>query len=142
MKILKILFAIGLAVVALTIFGKIRQNLARGSASSAGGSELSAAGFFLLKRDGAEDRNVTIVSPPNCPSDEAVRARALAESLRAAGIPCQVQPGIEATFTDPADAERVNRHMANVGAPLVVVRGWAKGNPSTADVIAQYRAPR
>jgi hypothetical protein len=30
--------------------------------------------------------------------------------------------------------------MANVANPLVLVRGWARGNPTALDVIAQYRS--
>jgi hypothetical protein len=30
--------------------------------------------------------------------------------------------------------------MSGAQNPLVLVRGWAKGNPSLQDVLAQYRA--
>jgi hypothetical protein len=43
-------------------------------------------------------------------------------------------------FTDPDDAARVQKYMANVANPLVLVRGRAKGNPTFDDVIAEYRA--
>lgn len=145
MNILKMIGAVILAIVALTIFGKIRQKVvenapAGGSAAAAKDPGLSPTGFFLLSRDDAKNSRVAIMSPPNCPSDEAARARALQASLQSAGIPCELKQEIGFEFHDPDDVARVNKYMANVANPLVLVRGWAKGNPSASDVIAQYRA--
>lgn len=147
MMLLKIILGIFVAIVALTVFGKIQQKLGSGggsSPSSTAGSVkdpgLSAAGFFLLSRDEAKNPRVTIMSAPNCPSHEAQRAQALASALTSAGIPCELKQGIEFQFTDPADVDRVNKYMANAANPLVLVRGWAKGSPTTDDVIAQYRS--
>src|SRR3954466_15851853 len=129
MKILKALFAVVLAIVALTIFGKVRQKMAANSpeksTASAKDPGLSAAGFFLLPREEGKNQRVTIMSPPNCPSEEAQRAQALASSLHSAGIPCELKQEIGFDFHDPADVERVNRYMANIANPLVLVRGWA-----------------
>ncbi|HWA26823.1 MAG TPA: hypothetical protein VG734_14285 [Lacunisphaera sp.] len=144
MNLLKIIFAVFMAIAVLTVFGKIRQKFAdSGSAptcSAKAGKELSPAGFFLLSRDDAKNPRVTIMSPPNCPSHEAQRARVLESALTSAGIPCEMKSEIAFTFTDPAEADRVNQFMSNVANPLVLVRGWAKGNPMTEDVIAQYRS--
>lgn len=144
MMILKTLLFIVIAVAALTIFGKIRQQAAAsGPAKSAASSKdpgLSPNGFFLLTRDDAKNPRVTIMSPPNCPSHEAAMARSLQASLSNAGIPAELKDSIEFQFTDPADAERVNKYMANVANPLVLVRGWAKGAPTAQDVIAQYNS--
>jgi ABC-type transport system substrate-binding protein len=146
MTILKILFAVILGIVALTIFGKVRQKVvanAPAKTAKAGNAKdpgLSAAGFFLLSRDDANNPRVTIMSAPNCPSHEAQMAEALASGLNSAGIPCELKQGIEFQFTDPADVARVNKYMASVANPLVLVRGWAKGAPSAQDVIAQYRS--
>lgn len=132
------------AVAALTIIGKVRQRSAAGggggSATAKADDKLSEAGFFLLSRDDAKNPNVTVMMAPNCPSDEAQRAQALVASLHSAGIPAVTKQGIEFTFTDPKDVERVNKYMNNVANPLVLVRGWAKGNPTADQVIAQYRA--
>ncbi|MBL9219289.1 MAG: hypothetical protein JNG82_12410 [Opitutaceae bacterium] len=146
MSILKIILALMLGVVALTIVGKVRQKIAAQApvGAKAGGNAkdpgLSAAGFFLLSRDDAKNPRVTIMSAPNCPSHESQMAQALAASLGAAGIPCELKQGIEFQFTDPAEVERVNKYMANVANPLVLVRGWAKGAPTAQDVIAQYNS--
>jgi hypothetical protein len=144
MMILKTLMFIVVAVVALTIFGKVRQRVAANSPASATASAkdpgLSPHGFFLLSRDDAKNPRVTIMAPPNCPSHEAAMARSLQSSLVSAGIPAELKDSIEFQFTDPADAERVNKYMAGVANPLVLVRGWAKGAPTTQDVIAQYRS--
>ena len=142
MMILKTLLAVVLAIVALTIFGQIRQKIAARAPTTAAGARdpgLSPAGFFLLKREEAKNPRVTIMSPPNCPSQEAQLARSLEASLQAAGIPCELKQEIAFEFHDPDDVARVNRYMAGVANPLVLVRGWAKGNPSAQDVIAQYR---
>jgi hypothetical protein len=146
MMLLKIIMAVVMAIAALTIVGKVRQKMAANApaAAKAGGNAkdpgLSPAGFFLLSRDDAKNPRVTIMSAPNCPSHETQMAEALASSLNAAGIPCELKQGIEFQFTDPADVERVNKYMANVANPLVLVRGWAKGAPTAQDVIAQYQS--
>jgi hypothetical protein len=142
MMILKMLFAIIVAIVAFTVIGKVRQRASANAPATASAKDpgLSAAGFFLLSRDDAKNPRVTIMSPPNCPSHEAAMAQALQASLLNAGIPCELKQGIEFQFTDPADVERVNKYMANVANPLVLVRGWAKGAPTAQDVIAQYNA--
>jgi hypothetical protein len=139
-----VIFAV-VAVAVLTIAGKVRQASARngGAAASAEeqtGDKLSAAGFFLLSRDDAKNPNVVIMSPPNCPSHEAQRARALGDSLAQAGIPHEMRSGIQFQFNNPDDVARVNKYMTDVANPLVLVRGWARGNPSLDQVIAQYRA--
>lgn len=145
------IFAV-VAVMVLTIFGKVRQRAAAvggagaenktAGARSSADDQLSAAGFFLLSRDDAKNPNVVIMSPPNCPSDEAARARMLADSLAQAGIPHEMRQDIGFTFHDPDDVARVNQHMSNLANPLVLVRGWGKGNPTAQDIIAQYRNGR
>jgi hypothetical protein len=142
---LAVLACVGIA--ALTIAGKVSQHSgAKGGGVAAGPSaaddKLSDAGFFLLSRDDAKNPNVIIMSPPNCPSYEAQRARELADGLRDAGIPSELKQGIEFQFHDPDDVARVNKHMNNLPNPLVLVRGWAKGSPTLQDVIAQYRDGR
>jgi len=151
MKLLKIIFFIFAAIALLTVIGKIRQKVGgsggnpakSGTSASAADAKdpgLSAAGFFLLSRAEASNPRVVIMSPPNCPSDEAARAQALASSLQSAGIPCELKQEIGGTFSDPDDVARFNKYMANVRTPLVMVRGWAKGSPTAEDVIAQYRS--
>jgi hypothetical protein len=147
MTLLKILLAVIVGIVAFTLFGKIRQKVAANApvkaaaaAASAKDPSLSPAGFFLLTRAEAANPRVTIMSPPNCPSDEAARAEALAASLASAGIPTELKQEIGGSFDSPDDVARFNKYMTNVANPLVLVRGWAKGNPSAEDVIAQYRA--
>lgn len=47
-----------------------------------------------------------------------------------------------ASFTDEAEAERVNCHMSTAEVPIVIVRGWAKGSPTLDQVIAEYKSGR
>jgi len=137
----KLALGVVVAVVALTVVGKIRQAQSNSptAQAAAAGEQLSPAGFFLLDRAAAGNTSVTVMVAPNCPRDEAVRGRALHAALQQAGIPCRMSSELQVSFTDPADAERVQKLMNNVANPLVLVRGWAKGNPSLQDVIAQYR---
>jgi hypothetical protein len=149
MNLLKMLsklavFAV-VAVAALTIVGKVHQRAAAngpagGASPAAAEDKLSDAGFFLLSRDEAKNSQVTIMSVPNCPSVEAERARVLGSALHSAGIPCEMKSDITFTFTNPEDTARVNRRMENIANPLVLVRGWARGNPTLDQVIAEYRA--
>ena len=60
--------------------------------------------------------------------------------VQSAGIPCELKSEIGFSFDNPDDVARVNKYMANIANPLVLVRGWARGNPSADQVIAQYRA--
>lgn len=143
MNLLKILFKLAVfavvAVAALTIVGKVRQRSAAGNSSRAAADKPSDAGFILLRPEDAKNPRVAIMSPPNCPSDAAQRARALDSALNSAGIPCEIKSGISFSFDNPDDAARVQKFMANVADPLVLVRGWAKGNPTVDQVIAEYR---
>lgn len=132
------------AVAALTIVGKVRQSSATNAAvAKAPDTTASEAGFVMLKPDEATNGSVIIMSAPNCPREEAVRARALAASLQAAGIPNEVRSEIGFEFNDEKEAARIQKFMGEVTNPLVLVRGRAKGNPTLEAVIAEYRlAPR
>jgi len=151
MKILKILAYVVAALVGLTIFGKVRQKMALNApAKTAAKAEaetknpkdpgLSPAGFFLLSRDDAANPRVTIITDPNCPSHEAMRARELEASLQAAGIPTETKQGIGFQFTDPDDMARVQKYASVITNPLVLVRGWAKCNPLPQEIIDQYHS--
>lgn len=140
MGILKVLLFLVAAFGVFTVYAKYRQSHPAPAGAAARNPGMSAQGFVLLKREEAGNPRVTIMSPPNCPSHEARRARDLEAALQSAGVPCEVKDSIEFTITDPADAQRVQGFMSNVANPLVLVRGWAKGNPSAEDIIAQYRA--
>ena len=126
------------AVAALTIVGKVRQ----ASAANAGKSPdaASEAGFVMLKPEEATNGAVVIMSAPNCPREEAVRARALAASLQEAGIPNEIRSEISFQITDEKEAARIQKFMGNVSNPFVLVRGRAKGNPTLEAVIAEYRS--
>jgi sulfite reductase alpha subunit-like flavoprotein len=141
MGLLKLLGKLAVAVVVgmavLTIVGKVRQAQAKAAPPAANASE---AGFVMLKPEEAKNSSVVIMSAPNCPRQEAVRARELAASLQAAGIPHRVESRIDFSFTDMKEAERVQKFMASVENPLVLVRGRGKGNPTLEAVIAEYRS--
>jgi len=131
------------AVAALTIVGKVRQASAGNAAAKTSEAAASEAGFVMLKPEEATNRSVVIMAAPNCPREEAVRARALAASLQAAGIPNEIRSEISFQITDEKEAARIQKFMGEVTNPLVLVRGRAKGNPTLDAVIAEYRsAPR
>lgn len=126
------------AVAALTIVGKVRQASAANTGKSPDAS--SEAGFVLLQPGEANNGSVVIMSPPNCPSQEAQRARALADALASAGIPHEIRSEISFEITDEKEAARIQKFMGNVSNPLVLVRGRGKGNPTLDAVIAEYRS--
>ncbi len=144
MKLLALLGKLALTAVVvaagLAIYGKVRQQQAPVPGAAAKGDTLSAAGFFLLDREAAKSPRVTVMVAPGCPRDEAQRGRALHAALQQAGIPADMSSQLQVSFTDPVEAERVQKFMGNAGNPLVIVRGWAKGNPSLQDVLAEYNA--
>jgi hypothetical protein len=145
MKLLKLIAFVFVAIVALTVFGKVKQKLAAKNpqVAQAGNPKdpgLSPQGFFLMTRAEEKKRTVTVFSAPGCPSSEAQRARDLMASIQAAGIPCEEKQGIELTFTDPDDTARMQKYGSTIENPLVMVRGWGKGNPSAEQVIAEYRS--
>jgi len=126
------------AVAALTIVGKVRQASASHSAPAA--DQASEAGFVMLKPEEAGSKTVVIMSAPNCPREEAVRARDLAAKLQSAGIPNELRSEISFSFTDEKEAARIQKFMGEVTNPLVLVRGRGKGNPTLEAVIAEYRS--
>ncbi len=151
MKLLKLIAFVAVAIVALTVFGKVRQRMGTttaandqkaAAAKNAKDPGLSPQGFFLMTRDEENKKAVTVMVVPNCPSFESQRARELAAGIRAAGIPVEEQQGITLNFTDPDDTARVQKYASTVENPLVMVHGWGKGNPTVAQVIAEYRGKK
>ncbi|MGH8158919.1 MAG: hypothetical protein ACREPQ_12425 [Rhodanobacter sp.] len=101
-------------------------------------------GFVSMQRPmGARTDAVLIFAPPNCPSETAQRARALARGLEELSIPHVRLDG--ASFDiDGSDQEvmtRFKRVMEGNGPP-VFVRNKAKANPSLDEVVAEYNARR
>lgn len=96
--------------------------------------------------DAASSGAVYIMTPPNCPSDKAQRARDLARQLDARGIPYTTGSSYQGRITDP-DQESVaamERGLAVVdeGPPAVFVNGYGKSDPTTSDVIQVYKRTR
>lgn len=140
MVILKVILFLAASFGVFTLYAMYRQAhpASASAAATVKSPGMSPHGFILLNRDEADNPRVTIMAPANCPKPEAQRARDLEAALQAAGVPCEVKDNLEISFDDPAEAERVQKFMSNVSNPLVLVRGWAKGNPMTEDIIAQY----
>lgn len=141
MAILKALLVLVAAFGVFTLYAKYRQAHPAPASSDAPASDTSPAGFVLIKREDARNPTVTVMVAPGCPRDEAVRGRELHAALQQAGIPCAMSNTLQISFNDPAEAGRVQQFISGARNPLVLVRGWAKGNPSLEDVIAQYRTP-
>ena len=96
--------------------------------------------------DGTPPHTVLILAPPNCPSDEAQRAKALAQHLAQQGIPVTEGSSISFEIVNPTAEQRagVERAVAvfNRGAPAVFVNGMAMSNPTAAQAVAEYRRTR
>ncbi|WP_438479857.1 hypothetical protein [Oleiharenicola lentus] len=137
MTILKFFLFIAVAFGVFTLYAKYRQT--HPSAEKSATVNLSPAGFFLINTNDAQNQRVLVAAPPNCPSAEAARARALVTSLNASGIPAEITSGFSISASSLAESNRINGLVKAAPGPIVLVRGWAKGNPSVQDVIAQYR---
>ena len=92
--------------------------------------------------DGAEQGTVLILAPRNCPSAQARRADALAGELTRAGIPnrrtatyfiARASRGDQAEIARALDLMRLDR------APVVMIDDRAKANPTTEEVVAEFR---
>ena len=93
--------------------------------------------------DGMARDAVVILAPPNCPSDEAQRAEAIARYLGEQGIPVSRSSSMSFAITNPTDDQQagVERAVAvfNGGAPAVFINGMAMSNPTPAQAAAEYR---
>jgi hypothetical protein len=107
----------------------------------------SPNGFVGVEMPEGSARNtVLILTPPNCPSDEAERAEALAYELTQNGIPVVKSGSMSFAIQNPTSGQQagVKRAVAvfNEGAPAVFVNGMAMSNPTAAQAIAEYRRAR
>jgi hypothetical protein len=90
--------------------------------------------------DGVPRDTVLILAPINCPSDAAKRAETLAARLTAMGIPNVRRSNY--TITNPTPAEQPGiQHAFSLSdqAPVVMLNGRGKGNPSVEEVATEYR---
>ena len=95
---------------------------------------------------GAPAHTVLVLSPPNCPSEEAKRAEALVRALTDQGVPVKQDSAMSFEITNPTDEQEagVERAVAvfNRGAPAVFINGMGMSNPTAAQTIAEYRKTR
>lgn len=89
--------------------------------------------------DGMSSRGVVVFAPDNCPQDAGQRAQALADYLRAQGVPHT--RATRAEYNNLSSAEEASKVMAvmNGAIPIVYVNGRARANPSPQDVVAEFR---
>ena len=116
------------------------------SADSIGASP-GPNGFVSVEMPGGAAKNtVLILAPPNCPSDEAKRAAALADELIRNGIPVATDSSMSFDIANPTAEQEagVTRAVAvfNEGAPAVFVNGMGMSNPTASQTIAEYRRTR
>lgn len=108
---------------------------------------VSQNGFVPVQMpDGAPERAVLVLAPPDCPSAEAQRAEALIRDLSQQGIPVTRGSAMSFNLVDPTAEQRrgVERAVAvfNRGAPAVFIDGMAMSNPTASQAIAQYRSTK
>jgi hypothetical protein len=114
------------------------HHLSRATAAMADGN-----GFIPAEMpDGAARDSVLVLAPVNCPHEGARRADALAERLHELGIPVVRTNNYSIARVTPDNAPSVNRAIevlkTNV-VPVVFVYGRAKANPTSDEVVAEYR---
>lgn len=100
-------------------------------------------GFIpALMLDGAEPDTVYIMTPKNCPSDAARRARRLAEQLDERGIPNVRRDHFRAAVNNPTDEEmKLLDHTTAIidgEIPAVFVNDMGSVNPSAQEVISEF----
>jgi hypothetical protein len=102
------------------------------------------SGFVeVLMPNGAQPDTVLILAARNCPSAAARRADDLARQLTAMGVPNVRSDQVSFTFDrrNQDQIDRLNRG-AVVGKgeiPAVFINGMGKANPTTDEVVAEYR---
>lgn len=100
-------------------------------------------GFVAVTMPSAARRNsIYIMTPPNCPSAEAERARQLAAGLEARNIPHKSGSSYRASapVSDSRGGDGIDRALAvlDQGPPTVFINGFAKSDPELEAVIAIY----
>lgn len=114
------------------------HDLSRATAAMADGN-----GFVPAQMpDGAAPDSVLILAPVNCPHEGARRADALAQRLQQLGIPAVRSNHYSVARITPDNAPSVNRAVEVLRTemvPVVFVNGRAKANPTSDEVVAEYR---
>lgn len=92
--------------------------------------------------DGARPDTVYIMTPKNCPSEAAQRARRLAEQLDERGIPNVRRDHFRAEVTSPTDEEmKLLSHTTAIidgEIPAVFVNDMGSVNPSVQEVVGEF----
>jgi hypothetical protein len=126
------------AVGAAGHYGWPSHHLSRATAALADGN-----GFIPAQMpDGAASDSVLILAPVNCPREGARRADALAQRLRALGIPAVRSNSYSVASLTRENAASVKRAVEVLQTnlvPVVFVNGRAKANPTSDEVAAEYR---
>jgi hypothetical protein len=82
-----------------------------------------------------------ILAPPNCPREAGRRADELVSLLQGEGITVTRSGSVSIRPTrDPSSAEMDQLNMTMLGPlPIVFVGGRARNNPTTDEILAEYR---
>ena len=104
-------------------------------------------GFIPVEMPAGTPRNtVLVLTPLNCPSEQAQRADALIRELSDIGIPVKRDSGFSFDLENPSREQRdaVDRtvEVFKQGAPAVFINGMGMSNPTTSQVVAVYRSTR
>lgn len=147
MNVVKTLALVGVAICGVLAWDAFKpvggmQGVIDGVRSQAQAGRGDGSFVELPMPDGVSARGVVIFAPENCPSEAAQRARQLAGTLSAQNIPYRETSS--ANYSGLSSQEEVARVTAvmNGPIPIVYVNGRAKANPTTAEVVAEYRRGR
>lgn len=102
-------------------------------------------GFINMPINIAGSNGIVILAPVNCPSSQAKQADWLSAKLKEKNIPNRRSRSFSVSY-DVADLTKEQReqlkeqidYVANLPAPLVIVNGKVKSNPSLEDIINEY----
>ncbi|HET7776102.1 MAG TPA: hypothetical protein VFK74_07030 [Azospira sp.] len=143
MSLLRLLLLLGLAGLGWKYWFQPAAVASGASVATATAASRNAGGNGFVDLPATPEiprRGVIIFAPENCSSEAAQQADALAADLAAQGIPYSRAHQVNFTFDnpDPAAVERLTAVM-NGTVPIVFVHGRGKANPTTAEVLAEYR---
>lgn len=134
MNILKLLLIAGIAGGGWHYWSKQQATQAQAAATS-------PSGFVSLPLQGNPNPvQVLIVAPENCSADAARHADDLEIDLRRAGISVRRTHQVNFEFSGGgADTMQRIQQVMNSGPPVVFIGNRAKGSPTLAEVLAEYR---
>ncbi|UYZ82817.1 hypothetical protein MTZ49_09350 [Entomomonas sp. E2T0] len=138
-------FIIGAIIILICAFGFYKCQKSTYDVVQHIEQRTNSNGFIDIPVNIAGTDGIVILAPVNCPSYQAKQADWLSSKLKEKNIPNRRSNSfsIRSDATDLTKEQREQlqeqvNYVINLPAPLVIVNGKVKSNPSLADVINEY----